>query len=170
MRLSKLKCGRTQSMPNVSIPQLLFVVVAGGLLTQALLLLAQGQGAVLQRNWYNFWSWLTGAPRREGFQGADVANAYVTQYSADVGSWREPPASVVDPGFSAPVLVTADYDPTDYAAVEPPPPPPPAVTKLPPAIGIRDLNMARDMKPMTAGPAPAAMSYDSGMATFGSPL
>lgn len=150
-------------MPNISIPQLLFVVVAGGLLTQALLLLAQGQGALLQRNWYNFWSWLTGAPRRaEGF--ADVANAYVTQYSADIGAWREPPAS-------APVA-TADYDPTDYATVDAPLSPPLAVSKMPPpSIGIRDLSTARDVQPMTAGPAPAsAASFDSDMATFGSPL
>lgn len=160
-------------MPNVSIPQLLFVVVAGGLLTQTLLMLAQGQGAVLQRNWYNFWSWLTGAPRRttEGFWspdgtdgGADVANAYAMQYTADSGSlWREPPAG--------PAVTTADYDPTDYALVPPPPPPPPAVASLPPAMGIRDLSMARDMRPMSPGPAPAsAMSYDADTAAFGSPL
>jgi hypothetical protein len=159
-------------MPNVSIPQLLFVVVAGGLLTQALLLLAQGQGAVLQRNYYNFWSWLTGAPRQEGFwspegtmEGADVANAYVTQYTADSASyWHEPPAG--------PAVETSDYDPTDYAVVPPPPPPPPAVTKLPPAIGIREVNTARDLQPMTPGPAASDVSVASfsDLATFGSPI
>ena len=164
-------------MPNVSIPQLLFVVVAGGLLTQALLLLAQGQGAVLQRNWYNFWSWLTGAPRQEGFEGADVGIAYATQYDAGTSAWREPPAS--------PPVSTEDFDPTDYAPVDSLPPPPPAVTKLPPAIGIRDqmkanngaagireVTTARDLQPMTPGPAASDVSAASfsDLATFGSPI
>lgn len=137
-------------MPNVSTPQLVFAVVAGSLLAHVFLLLAQGQGALLQRNWYGLWSWLTGAggPRREGF--ADVATAYATQYG-DYGTWAEPPAS-------APV-VTADYDPTDYVAVDP-------VVAVP-AVPVMTAPVSAMSMPVPAISMPVNAAE---MATFGSPI
>jgi hypothetical protein len=156
-------------MPNITIPQLVLAVVAGSLLAHVFLLLAQGQGALLQRNWDNLWRWLTGAPprRAEGF--SDVATAYATQYN-DYGTWAEPPPS-------APV-VTADYDPTDYAAVEAMPPAPVVVPMRTAAPVMMSAMMPQvPVAPMTMMPqVPAAMpsasaaSFDADMSGYGAPL
>ena len=156
-------------MPNITIPQLILAVAAGSLLAHVFLLLAQGQGALLQRNWDNLWRWLMGAPRRaEGF--SDVATAYATQYN-DYGTWAEPPPS-------APV-VTADYDPTDYAALETMPPAP-VVAPMRTAAPVMMSAMSAMAPPVPAAPmimrVPVAMpsasaaSFDADMSGYGAPL